>query len=222
VEAEVLHDSDVIEEQQLHELVPVDATNPIEADVTPLEFSVENVERMTVWQLKEELQRRKVKGLSKKNKKEMKALLYSLLSTTTPMDAVPVEQPAPLINNQPMIRNQPMINNQPLVNNTFPVLPGFAVGSHWVELNRDTVPVEEPRNVSNVHQPTAAPEDAPFLPPKFNYVEKFDRPVFAGKKWVYELQDGNVVRDKKSKEIITKKVDAKEGGLCLGCINHII
>jgi hypothetical protein len=79
-----------------------------------------------------------------------------------------------LISN-PMTLASPVPEIQPLIlNNNHPALPGFAAGAHWVELVPEAEPVEEPINLSNFHQPTVSAEDAPYLPLKYNYPDKFD------------------------------------------------
>jgi hypothetical protein len=98
-------------------------------------------------------------------------------------------------------------------------LPSFAAGAHWVELVPEAEPVEEPINRSNFHQPTVLAEDAPYLPPKYNYPDKFDRPVFTGQRWVPEMKNGKIMRDK-TRKMLTKKSISKKGGPQLGWINR--
>jgi hypothetical protein len=142
---------------------------------------------------KDEFRSRNAKGLSRLNKEQRMDMLHHLLSNPMPMVTAPIEQAA--------VERPP-----PILNNAAPRLSGFADGAHWVELNPELVPVEEP--VLNFHQPTVSTEDAPYLSPKFNYQEKFDRSVFTAQKWVPVLNNGKISRDRKTGEIVTKEIES--------------
>jgi hypothetical protein len=152
--------------------VPTEAAQP---PALPLLTLVE-VNNMKAAQLKDELRKRNVKGLSRMNKDKMCQMLSDIISNPIQITEVPTAPPPP----PPAVANHP-------------VLSGFSAGAHWVKLILESEPVMEPMNVSNFHQPTVSADDAPYLPDKYNYQERFDRLVFTGMKWVPTMKNGKVL-----------------------------
>ena len=131
------------------------------------DIPIETMKQMSTKEMKMELKRRGIVGLSNKNKA---SLLQLLLEVSQQNDSI-------LNNNN---NNQPKIKSNG--RQTRNELSGFPSTAFWELLTPNPVPVKEPDNITNFRAPTIPESDANVIPAKYNYNEVFDRPPFVGKK----------------------------------------
>ena len=167
--------------------VPIDHPAPVVQvvdeevviDKTPRHIPIpgEDVEKMTVSALKHELQIRGVQFKSTGMKKgdfvqRLKAALAAELVVTIFMNEAELKE---------YLKNSKKESTIPKVDD----LSGFAPGCYWESLKPEAASVEEPANaIPNPRAPTVPLDEAEEVPVKHNFSERFDRPVFAGRKYV--------------------------------------
>jgi Transposase IS4 len=87
-------------------------------------------------------------------------------------------------------------------------MAGFAPGSHWLPLQPQEETALEPLNVlATARAPTVPREEADTVPVKHNFSETFDRPLFHGRQYIPRYDsDGNKVTDAlEPQELVIRK-----------------
>jgi Transposase IS4 len=87
-------------------------------------------------------------------------------------------------------------------------MSGFAPGSHWVPLVPQELAAVEPNNaLRNARAPTVPREEASTVPVKHNFADCFDRPLFQGRQYVprYDASGNKVTDALEPQDLIVRK-----------------
>jgi Transposase IS4 len=152
--------------------------------------------KLSVSDLKIELQKRGVRGIYNKSKPQLQHLLrHSLASKDL---TIPANSTA-----KPKKKDD---------------MSAFAINAYWQPLVPESAPVAEPENIANFRAPTVPEEEAEFVPVKYNFNEQFDRPPFIGMKIVPRLNRNRKISKTTNNRIVQWSVVADEGGPRLGWV----
>jgi len=147
-------------------------------DRTPrhIPIAAEEVEKMTVAALKHELT---IRGVQFKSTGMLKSDFVKRLN-----DALAAELKVTIFMD-PAALKEFLKNTKKEHHDKVDDLSGFTPGSYWESLSPEVTAVEEPENtINNPRAPTVPADESDVVPVKHNYAERFDRPVFGGRKFV--------------------------------------
>ena len=184
-----------------------------------------NLSKMSTIELKTELKKRGIRGLSNKSKSVLLDMLKVSIQNSDPVLVEQHKNDDMNTNNNSNSNN----NNQPAAinNNTINIinknrrkksndLAGLATSAYWQLLVPEEIPVKEPSNVADFRAPTIPEGDHAIVPIKYNFSDRFDRPVFVGKKEVPKFTRQQKLRYstgvKTEKALLFEETLAEEGG----------
>ena len=204
------------EEEQLEEEVPLgvtppadndeavchDENEPVDDDVPPNEpisISADDIMKLNVSQIKEELSIRNVSYPSRLKKPELR-------------DRLTLAMHLPVVGNRPK-KGKKMAKKRK--DRGVDDMAEFAPGAYWKVLSPCEAPIEEPKNPSfgeKAHPPTVAAEDANKpQPTKHNFTHQFSREDFTGTKQVPVMNINGSVRKDRNGNIQYKTVPRTVG-----------
>jgi hypothetical protein len=173
-----------------------DVENP-KKDEPPNEhvkMSEEEVLKLTITQLKNELKKRAVQYSNSAKKEVLRERLRFALTAELPV-VVCI-----------LTKEEKDKSKKKQVKEKTDDLLEFAPGSYWTSLTAETAVVPEPENtIRNARAPTIPEEHAAIVPKKYNFSQKFDRHVFLGMSNVEKRHaNGRIRRDSNGKLIYDK------------------